>query len=394
MPTLSTSSNLKRGTMAIKVLFVGRTWAMGGAQTILLSLISSMPRDAVEIVVAPYDSGEEGDRIFASTAATAGACLTEPVPWRGWRSWQAAVATLGRIVVEERIDLIHSHDNLSNTLVAFSRGRLARPAIATAFGWWELNAKLKAFYAFERRFVLPRFDAVYTVSHQMAGKIIRAGTPRDRVEVIHTGIDCAAWAPEGHRLESRARLGIGQHALVVGAVGRISHEKGHEHLLGAMAILAAEFPDLLAFLGGTGPDMQRLREIASGFGLSDRLIMPGYVASAAQALEMLDVAVLPSVLEEGFPTASMEAQAAGLPMVASDIGGTGETLVPGVTGLLVPPGDAAALATALRPLLLDAGLRQRMGTAARRRVAEDFTLEGMLVKIEALYRSVLDHRAG
>ncbi|KPF64342.1 hypothetical protein IP69_18375 [Bosea sp. AAP35] len=380
--------------MAIKILFVGRTWAMGGAQTILLSLIRSLPRDAVEIVVAPYDSGEEADRVFASMAAAAGACLAEPVPWRGWRSWPAAVAALSRIVDKERIDLIHSHDNMSNTLVAFSRARLARPAIATAFGWWELNAKLKALYAFERRFVLPRFDAVYTVSHQMAGKIIRAGTPKDRVEVIHTGIDSAAWAPGGHRVESRARLGIGQEALVVGAVGRISHEKGHEHLLGAMAILMSEFPDLLAFLGGTGPDMQGLREIASELGLSDRLVMPGYVASVAQALEMLDVAVLPSVLEEGFPTASMEAQAAGLPIVASDIGGTGETLVPGVTGFLCPPGNAAALAAALRPLLLDTRLRQRMGNAARRRVAEDFTLEGMLVKIEALYRSVLDSQDG
>ena len=363
---------------------------MGGAQTILLSLIRSLPRDQYEIVVLPYDTGSEPDTAFARAAAEAGARLTTPLKWNGWRTWNDASRTLVQIVDRYGIDMIHSHDNMSNTLVAFNRSRLRKPAIATAFGWWELNAKLKAYYAFERRFVLPRFDAVYTVSHQMAGKIISGGTSPERIAVIHTGLDPALWSPRGNREASRSALGLDPDALVVGAVGRVSPEKGHDHLLRAIALLRPEFPNVVVFLGGTGPDVQRLKELANELGLPHQLIMPGYVASAPDALEALDVAVLPSILEEGFPTASMEAQAMGLPIVASDIGGTSETIVPETTGFLCRPGDPAALAAALKALLADRSLRQRMGAAARRRVMEDFTKDAMVQKLCSLYRSTHD----
>ncbi len=376
--------------MARRLLYLSRTWAMGGAQTILLTLIRSLPRSDFEIVLAPFSSGE-ADQTFTEAAEKAGATIAEPVRWRGFRDWQGATATLRRIITDEHIDLVHSHDNLSNTLVGLGvRPRL--PAIATAFGWWELNAKLKAYYAIERRLVLPRFDAVYTVSHDMAAKIRRGGTPGGRIAVIHTGLDAARFAPRGRRDAVRARLGLGPGALAVGAVGRVSIEKGHEHLLEAVRRLAPRHPGLTAVLAGTGPDVARLKQRASDLGIKDRLVMPGYVEDATEILEAIDIAALPSVLAEGFPTASMEAQAAGLPIVASDIGGTRETLTVGETGFLCPPGDAAALAATLEPLLADADLRRRMGAAARRRVENDFTLTGMLQAMGGLYDRVLSAR--
>ena len=374
--------------MARRLLYLSRTWAMGGAQTILLTLIQALPRERFTIVLAPFDSGGEADATFTRAAADAGAEIAEPVRWSGFRDWRGATATLSRLIATEGIDLVHSHDNLSNTLIGLGV-RTDRPMIATAFGWWELNAKLKAYYAIERRLVLPRFDAVYTVSHDMAAKIRRGGTEDDRIAVIQTGLDAARFTSRGRRAAVRARLGLGPDALAVGAVGRVSIEKGHEHLLEAVRRLAPRHPGLVAVLGGTGPDVERLKQRATALGIADRLVMPGYVADATEILEALDIAVLPSVLAEGFPTASMEAQAAGLPIVASDIGGTRETLVVGETGFLCPPGDAEALAASLAPLLEDAGLRQRMGAAARRRIAADFTLEGMVAAMSGLYDRVL-----
>jgi glycosyltransferase involved in cell wall biosynthesis len=102
----------------------------------------------------------------------------------------------------------------------------------------------------------------------------------------------------------------------------------------------------------------------------------------------MDVAAMPSILPEGLPTAALEAQAMGLPLVASDIGGTRETLQPGETGTLTPPGDVAALETALRPLIADAGLRARMGSAARARASLHFALPRMLDDLDAFYRAV------
>jgi len=377
--------------MARRILYLSRTWAMGGAQTILLSLIRSLPRDAFEIVVVPFETGSVADRTFAEAAERAGATIVEPLRWRGFKDFAAAQATLRAIAERHRIDLVHSHDNLSNTLVGLDR-RLGRPRIATAFGWWELNLKLKAYYALERRLVLPRFDAVYTVSHDMERKIRAGGTRPERIAVIHTGLDMAPFRPRGGRDATRQRLAPGDDRLLVGAVGRISAEKGHEHLLRAVQRLAPSHPGLTVVLAGTGPDTGRLKALAGELGVADRLVMPGYVADAAEILEALDIAVLPSVLDEGFPTAAIEAQAAGLPIVASDIGGTRETLVDGVTGRLVPPGDDAALAAALAELATDAGLRQRMGAAARQRIARDFTLDGMIGAMAGLYDRVLAGR--
>ncbi len=371
--------------MTQRVLYLSRTWAMGGAQSILLALIGHLPRDQFEILVVPYDTGSAPDAAFAAAAEAAGARLTRPVPWRGWRSFPAARAALAGIVREEGAALVHSHDNLSSALVGFSRGALGTPALATAYGWWELNLKLKALYAAERALMLPRFDAVVTVSQDMAGKLRRGGVPARKIEVIHTGLDARVWAPRGRREAARRRFGLAQDAPVLGAVGRISHEKGHDVLLAAMARLRPRWPNLVALLAGTGPDLARLRSIAEGLGLSDALVTPGYVADATEALEALDIAVLPSVLEEGFPTASMEAQAMGLPIVASDIGGTRETLVEGVTGLLAAPGDAEALAGRLSVLLGDPARRVAMGQAARARIASDFTMAGMLERYAALY---------
>lgn len=372
---------------------------MGGAQSILLSLIRTLPRDRFEIWVAPWDTGLESDAVFAREAAAAGARITAPIRWQGWRaSARSATAALAGLVEAHGIDVLHSHDNVSSTLVGLSRRRFAGPTVATAFGWWELNLKLRLLYGIERRLALPRFDRVYTVSEDMARKIRASGTDPARLEVIHTGLDLQDWAPRGTRDALRARYGIPAGALVVGALGRVSPEKGMEHLIAALRLLTAEFPGLVAFLAGKGPDLARLRDLAAAAGLADRFVTPGFVADGAAALEVLDVAVMPSILPEGFPTASVEAQALGLPIVASDIGGTRETLVAGQTGFLVPPGDAQALARALAPLLRDASLRARMGAAARARIEAEFGLPRMLVRMEAFYATAIAantaHQAG
>lgn len=380
----------QESAVARRILFVSRTWAMGGAQSILLTLIKSLPRDRFEIVVAPFETGEAADAMFTKAATAAGAVVTSPIPWHGMTSWNAALDALSRAVDEARAELIHSHENMSNTLVGLNRRRLVVPAVATAFGWWSLNLKLRSYYAVERRLVLPRFDAVYTVSNAMAAKIRRGGTPAERIAVVHTGLDAEVWAPRGRRQAVRRSLGLSDGELAMGSVGRISREKGLDFLLKAAAQLLHRMPNLRLVLAGTGPDLERIKLLAAKLKLERHLVMPGYVADPPAVLEALDLAVLPSVLEEGFPTAALEAQAVGLPLVASDIGGTRETLIEGKTGFLCPPGDVEKLTSAIWPLLEDRQLRLTMGAAARQHVATRFPLSAMLEGIGELYDGVLD----
>ncbi|MFN6978998.1 MAG: glycosyltransferase family 4 protein, partial [Gemmobacter sp.] len=176
-----------------RLLYVSRTWAMGGAQSILLSLIRHLPARGFEIALVPWETGIEADAAFARAAAEAGATLTEPVRWDGWGSLRPAATALAAIAARHRSDVIHTHDNVSNTIVALHRRRFPLPFAATAFGWWDLTVKLRLLYAAERRLALPRADRVYTVSHDMAARIRAGGTPADRIAVIHTGLDLDDW---------------------------------------------------------------------------------------------------------------------------------------------------------------------------------------------------------
>lgn len=365
---------------------------MGGAQSILLSLVQHLPTRGFEIFVVPWDSGIEADATFAAAAAEAGARLTEPLRWTGWSGFAATRRALAGIVARHRIDILHTHDNVSNCLAASSRRLFGGPHAATAFGWWELNAKLRLLYGLERRLALPRADRVYTVSYDMAAKIRASGTPDQRIAVIHTGLDLETWSPRGRRAAVRAELGIPRDAVVVGALGRVSAEKGLDHLLNAAAEMMPAHPDLQVLVVGKGPHLETLRAMARRPDLAGRVHLPGFFADGPAALEAMDVAAMPSILPEGLPTAALEAQALGLPLVASDIGGTRETIVAGQTGTLIAPGDAAALAAALRPLISDAGLRQRMGSAARARILAEFSLPRMLDDLTAFYSGLQEKR--
>ena len=153
----------------------------------------------------------------------------------------------------------------------------------------------------------------------------------------------------------------------------------------AVNSLREELPDLAVLLVGKGPDMGRLAALANELAISDRVFLPGYFENGAAALEATDIAVLPSVLDEGFPTASMEAQAVGLPIIASDIGGTRETIEKGITGLLVEPGNRIELAEAIRFLASNDKKRQEMGQAAKERIARDFSLKKMIAEMAEFY---------
>ena len=134
----------------------------------------------------------------------------------------------------------------------------------------------------------------------------------------------------------------------------------------------------------------RIREL----GLTERVSLLGHVYNVPELLRSVDILVLPSLHNEGFPNAVMEAMAAALPVVATDTGGVRELVIDGLTGYVVPPGDAAALAERISWYCKDADLRRKMGEAGRSRVAAELTVDKMARKFEALYLALLHGTAG
>ncbi len=374
------------------VLFLIRSWAFGGSHTIVLHLMQHLPKDRFNVICVPYDTFSGLDELFISQVLKRGLTLAkERIPWKSRSNWFRARQTVTDLVRKYDIDLIHTHDPHSNTMIGIGRGAWPCACVASAYGWWDgpLPIRRTVYQWIEREFALRNFERVITVSQHMKGRILKGPTKESRVRVIHTGIDSAALFQKGDGAGFRSRFSIPGDAVVLGTISRVSVEKGHCYLLDAMTEIGRTNPDAYLVICGDGPARLDLEAQCERLGLKDRVIFTGFVDSIAEALSAFDIFVQPSVEQEGFPTSLVEAQLAGVPVVASDIGGSVETLRPGETGLLTKPRNPQSIAHAILELVGDADRRRAMGDAARTWIAENFTLEDMIAQVAATYEEAL-----
>ncbi len=217
--------------------------------------------------------------------------------------------------------------------------------------------------------------------------------PPERLELVPNSVDVESFAPDpAARAAVRAELGAGDR-LVFLAVGRLEPQKDYPTLLAGFALAAREAPGAVLWIAGRGPHQAALEAEARRLEIADRVSFLGLRRDITRVLNGADAYVLTSRWE-GTPLALLEAQATGLPAVATEVGGNAEVVAPGLSGLLVPPASPAALAAALLTLArLPAGERRAMGESGRRRVAELYGLPATLVRWEAIYRRLLGPRA-
>jgi glycosyltransferase involved in cell wall biosynthesis len=225
-------------------------------------------------------------------------------------------------------------------------------------------------------------DVVIAISEGVRAALLQAGVEPARIRVVPSGVDLEACRAEaGARERLRAEWGWGANDVGVALVGVLERRKGH-HLLLEAALRAAG--QLRYVFCGAGSEEAALRAQARPLGARVRFL--GFRTDVADVLAAADVAVLPS-LHEGLGVAALEAMAAARPVIASRVGGLGEVMAGGEAGILIPPGDATALADALADLAADPALRHRLGVAGRRRVVERHAAARMAAGTLACYGS-------
>ena len=230
---------------------------------------------------------------------------------------------------------------------------------------------------------------VIAVSESARAACVAAGAAPARVVVVHNGIVGRAEPGAGRRV--RAELGLGPGDLVVAMVSSLRPEKGHDVAIEAVRASLARFPSLRLVVVGDGPLRPWIERAAAALG--DRVVLAGYRPDVPAVLDAADVLIQPS-RADAFPTAVLEAMAASVPVLATDVGGVAEIVRRGVTGALVadPPSPAAFVA-ALAPLLDDPALRHRLGAAGRARFDAEFTAARWARRLRDVYAGVLDARA-
>jgi glycosyltransferase involved in cell wall biosynthesis len=353
---------------------ITRADAVGGATIHVRDLARAMRRRGHDASVIVGGTGPVTEQLSAAG-----------VPFHALASLQRAIQpvrdmrALGELTAAIRSlrpDLVSTHTAKAGWLGRAACARLGVPCIYTPHGWSvsaRHGGRVGAVYVMAERIAARWADAIVCVceSERQVALAHRIGRP-EQLEVIHNGV---------MDVEASLRAEPGEEPPRICSLARFDAPKDHATLLAAMGMLREERWTL--DLIGDGPRMNESREAAAALGIADRLRFLGYLADPAPALAAAQMFVLSS-RSEALPRSILEAMRAGLPVVASDVGGVREA-----TDSVVPAGNAGALAEAVRILLRSPSERRARGAAGRRDYEERFTIERLVGSTEALYVKVL-----
>lgn len=339
----------------------------GGPERQLLGLGHALPPEDQSVYLSFAEGGS--CRQFLSTARHHGfeaIGLTHDTP-----HLYAAVNEIAGHLERLGADVLCCHGYKANLLGRIAARRCKIPAVAVARGWTGEGMKVR-FYERLDRFHLRWMDHVVCVSEAQAVKVRRAGVRPDRMSVIYNAIDPSRF----HESDTRYRAKLLRYfrqprTHLIGAAGRLSPEKGFEVLVSAAERVLREHPSAGFVLFGEGNEKARLQQQINAAGLSHAFVLGGFRADLDRFLPHFDLLVLPSYTE-GLPNVVLEAFAAGVPVVASAVGGTPEVVEEGVSGHLVAAGDAEELADRIGGLLTEPDRMPEMGRKGRLHVVEKF----------------------
>jgi glycosyltransferase involved in cell wall biosynthesis len=375
--------------MPMKIAFILPNLESGGTENHVLALARGLDRSRFEPSLATTAGGGTLFDRF-SEAMPVSVLDGDSVSGKRFRSSPSdhlrTLVKLVRFLRRTRPDIVHCYLPAANVLgpvaariAGVPRVIVSKRALCDYKAGYRLLSRLEPVGNRLADVVLVNSDAVRRdVERTESGW-------RGKFRKIYNGVGTVdAWGPS-EREAFRAKEGIPADAPLAVAVSNFFPYKGHDTLVEAAALLSPEFPAArFVLVGRDSGTMAAVRRQAADAGLADGIRFPGVRTDVPDFLRAADVFVHPS-REEGFSNAILEAMAAGLPVVACDVGGNPEAVVPGETGLLVPRDDPGALAEAIAVLFRDPARARAMGDAGRRRVRERFSLDRMIAEMTSMY---------
>jgi len=311
----------------------------------------------------------------------------------------ASLRALLHLTRRYQFDLIHAHWALPNGAPAMIAARLSGLPLVVSLHGSDVYLAFKGWsLALSAAAVFRSADAITACSRDLYQRALRLGAPPARITVIPYGVDAHAFRPDPRAgIQVRAELSLPPDTPLILAMGRMVYKKGFTYLLDAMPRIRAIHPRAMLVLAGYGDLLDELKERARRFGLEEAVIFSGQLPRdrAARYVAAADVYVVPSVRDDagnvdGLPNTLLEGMGAARPIVATRTAGIPDVVTNGVTGLLVPERDPAALAEAITRLLTDRDVAARLGEAARRRVLEELSWDVTAARFEEAYRRAME----
>lgn len=364
----------------IKVLHTESSMNLGGQELRVLAEMEGLTKKGYESALA----ARPGSRIL-DEAENRG-LKNYPVGMRGSLD-PAAVASLARIILRERIDIVNAHGSKDGWSAGIAARLIGKKVVRSR----HVANPIRAHF-FGRLVYGPLCDIIVTTSESIKRGMAERGVDPRKIISIPTGVDTGRFNPGVEKGRLRAELGVGESVPLAGMVAVMRGDKGPDVFIRAAEIVASSAPDAVFVLAGDGWMRSRLEEMVSASQFRERIRLLGYRRDIPAILADLDVFCLPSLIPEGVPQAVLQAHAMKCPVIASDIGGVNEVAIDGRTALCVPPGDADALACAIKKLMDDSALAGRLAGEGHKLALDGYTLEGMLDRMDGVYRNLLGVR--
>ena len=377
------------------ILFVIGSMAIGGAERHLTRLLPELVRRGLVvhlfILTGRGDLADEVERagVVVHSTVSSGVDPSRVSSARVLRLL-SAVQRFRNVLREVDPDIVHAFLTeaylFSRTLTLFDRRRVFIMSRRSLNNYQSKRPMLARY----ERWLHGRLDLASGNSRAIVEQLVGEGIPRHKIRLIYNGV--TVLKPASVVLDGRRNLTGTDGRVTIVCVANILPYKRHDLLIRALARLSAEVPAdrwRCLLVGRAGSHADTVKDLIRSCGLEDSVTFIGSVSDVAPILDAAHIGVLVSA-EEGFSNSVLEKMAASLPVVVTDVGGNSEAVVDRTTGIVVGPDDEAGIAEALRTLIDDQGLRERMGEAAQSRVAERFSTEATSRGYIEMYRSVLD----
>ncbi len=361
----------------VRVVEIVATGTNGGAQEHVFGLLTRLDPTRYDVDVVSLSPGSSVRKLERHGIPVT--VIDEP---------DDAIATgaVAALLSDLRPEVIHNHmyrAELVGTRAAIALGEIGRPRPYVVSTVHSSRVRSEEDHQ-QLRLLTPRIDRLIAVSRSIVEKLEHEGRDTAPISLIHNGVDLERYDHQEPCCTLREEYGLPAEGPIVGVVARLEPEKGHPTLLEAWRSVVAAVPDATLLVVGEGSRREALEALAVELGVADRVVFTGRRDDVPAVTAALDVAVLPSY-REALGLTILEAMALSRPVVASNVGGIPEMVEDGITGLLVPPRDAEALATAIVRLLRDHPLADTLARAGHDLVHERFCIELMVAAVEAIY---------
>ncbi|NOY43578.1 MAG: glycosyltransferase [Planctomycetes bacterium] len=365
--------NTPKPDKRLTVMFLTTSMPVGGAETLLVNLVHGIDETLfAPEVICLKEPGPLGE-VLAQEFPVHANLLTNKFDFR-------ILPRLWKLMRDRQADVVVTVGAGDKMFWGRLAAKLANvPVIISALhstGWPDSIGRLN-------RLLTPLTDAFIGVADAHAEHLVQHERfPQDKVHAIYNGVDTDRFTP-GDKKAIRQELGIPTDAAVVGILAALRPEKNHELFLHGAKQIAATVPSAQFVVIGDGPRRADLEQLTCDLGIADIVHFLGSRSDVPEVLRSLDLLALTSH-NEASPVSILEALSSGIPVVASEVGSVPETVIPNETGLLFPPGDTKAFASAAIKLLQDKPLLTQLGAEGRQRVIQHWSLQAMVAGYQSL----------